>query len=103
MTLQEQFKEDIAIFLETADFAEQHTVEGKKIDIVTDDDMLKELKAGVENALSEADLLFYARKSDLPSKRGYGRMLNFDGKDWFVIDWTENFGISAVAIKRNDT
>lgn len=101
-TLKEQIKEDIHIFLDCADFADKHTVEGKEIAIVTDNERLAELKAGVENALTEADILFYAKTEDLPPKRGYGRMLNFDGRDWFVVYWENNFNIAEIALKRND-
>lgn len=100
--LKEQIKEDISIFLDCADFADNHTVEGKEISIVTDNDRLAELKAGEKNALTEADILFYAKTEDLPPKRGYGRMLNFDGRDWFVIYWENDFDIAEIALKRNE-
>ncbi len=101
-SLKEQIKEDSSIFLDCADFADLHTVEGKEIAIVTDNDRLAELKAGNENALTEADILFYAKTEDLPPKRGYGRMLNFDGKDCFIVYWENNIDIAEIALKRND-
>lgn len=102
MTLKEQIKEDISIFLDDAEFASIHVVEGEEISILVDNDRLAELKGGTDNTLGEADLLFYAKTADLPSKRGYGHILNYDDEDWFVISWNENDGISEISLKRND-
>lgn len=101
-SLTEMLKEDIKnIFLELKDFAEMHTVNFKPILVVEDNDTLAELKAGVENELSEAELLFYASVEDLPPKQGYGTFLNYDNSDWFVISWTENYGMATIALKQN--
>lgn len=101
-SLTEMLREDIKnIFLELKDFAETHTVNFRPISVVEDNDTLAELKAGVENELSEAELLFYADIKDLPPKQGYGTFLNYDNSDWFVVSWTENYGMATIALKQN--
>ena len=42
-----------------------------------------------------------AKISDLPVRRGYGAVLNYDGTDYFVVSWTENFGMAEIALKQN--
>lgn len=102
MALKDMLKEDIDnIFLDCNDFAVERIVEGKTINVVEDNDKLAELKAGVENNLAEAELLFMAKISDLPVRRGYGAVLNYDGTDYFVVSWTENFGMAEIALKQN--
>ena len=100
-TFREQIKEDLNIFFDDDAYAEKHSVEGVDTDVVIDNDYLNELKAGAENALAEAELLFYAKTEKLPPKRGYGRNLIFDGEDWFVISWKNDKGLSEIILKRN--
>lgn len=102
MHLKDMLKEDIkGVFLECNDFAETHIVEGKPILVVEDKDTLQELKNGAENELAEAELLFYAAVDDLPHRRGYGSMLSYDGIDYFVISWDENYDMATVVLKKN--
>lgn len=102
MALKDMLKEDIGdIFLDCNDFAVERIVEGRTINVVEDNDKLAELKAGVENNLVEAELFFMANIDDLPARRGYGAVLNYDGTDYLVVSWSENCGMAEIALKQN--
>ena len=81
------------------DFGEAHKVEGKSIDIVIDNDALTKLKTE-SGYLADANILLYARSADLPKRRAPGNPLNFDGRECIVQDWTENKGVSAIALEQ---
>ena len=102
MTLKELMAGDVAdLFFMLDDFGETHEVEGNNIDVVIDNDELLKLKTGTEVGLSEADLLIYARSSEVPTGKGPGSLINFDGRECQVVDWVENTGVSCILLKQN--
>lgn len=104
MTLKEQMAGDVAdLFFMLDDFGEKHAVEGKKIDIVIDNDELTKMKTGQVIGVAEASLLFYARSSDLPERKAPGSNLLFDHRECIVVDWIENSGVSCVLLRQNRT
>ncbi len=102
MSLKDLIEEDIYdVFLDIDDFAVERFVEGEKIRVVEDNDILKELKGGMMDEIGEADRAFYAKCSDLPPRKGYGTLIDYDGVDYIVLSWTEDFGMALVTMKAN--
>ena len=98
MTLAELIQFDNQnLFLELKDFAETHTLEGVEMDISVDNDRLDFLKAQGYSALIEADLMFFCRSDEI-ARHTPGSLINYDGRECTVVNWTENKGISCVAI-----
>ena len=56
-------------FLNLDEFGEKHTVEGRAIAAVLDDNALKERQGGQELSVAESSLLLYAAVEDLPARR----------------------------------
>ena len=56
-------------FLNLDEFGEKHTVEGRAIAAVLDDNALKERQGGQELSVAESSLLLYAAVEDLPCRR----------------------------------
>ena len=103
MTLKEQMAGDVAdLFFMLDDFGEEHKVEGKTIAVVPDADTLQSLKE-TTIGLAEASLLIYARVADLPKRKAPGSFINYDGREMLVVDWTENYGVAALALAQNRT
>lgn len=103
MTLKEQMAGDVAdLFFMLDDFGEEHKVEGRPVTVVHDADTLQTLKTQ-DIGLAEATLLIYARVADLPERRMPGSFINYDGREMLVVDWSENYGVAAVALKQNRT
>lgn len=90
-------------FLNLDEFGEKHTVEGRAIAVVLDDNALKERQGGQELSVAESSLLLYAAVEDLPARRPAGEGLNVDGREYIVNDWSEDMGIATVALGQTVT
>ena len=100
MTLKKIMASDVQdLFFNLDDFAETHEVEGAEIDIVIDRDELQKKK--IELGITEGDILFYARKDDLPKRKSPGAFINLDGREYILVDWVENLGVSCLTLKQN--
>lgn len=98
-TLKDLIASDIdLIFMQLDDFGETHRVEGKEITIVIDNDTLTEMKNGNILGVAESDLLIFARTEDLPGEKAPGSAINIDGRECNVDLWTENLGITQIAL-----
>lgn len=91
------------MFLNLDEFGEKHTVEGRTIAAVLDDNALKERQGGQELSVAESSLLLYAAVEDLPARRPAGEGLNVDGREYIVNDWSEDMGIATVALGQTVT
>ena len=80
-------------FLNLDEFGEKHTVEGRAIAAVLDDNALKERQGGQELSVAESSLLLYAAVEDLPARR----------REYIVNDWSEDMGIATVALGQTVT
>ena len=89
------------VFINTAEFGEEYTVEGRKILIVIDNDELKARQGGEDLAVAESATLFYACVEDLPKRRAAGENLNINGRECLIDDWKEDFGIATIALREN--
>lgn len=90
---------DLDRFVDPDIFGEPHRIEGQEVMIVPDDDALREKQA--ELALSESTLLFYAKVRELPPKKNAGSLLNYDGREYIVDDWSEDAGMATIAMHQN--
>lgn len=92
-----------ATFLNTDEFADLHTVEGKEIPVVMDDDRLTTLKKGQILGLVEADMLLMGKVSDFPADMEPGRLLNVDGRELIVTKASRDMGLIEAALSQNRT
>ena len=102
------FKDDILadldeVFLNLDEFAEEHTIEGKKISVVMNHDQLETLKEGQILGLVEADVVIFAKVEDLPLDLDPGRPLNVDGREMIVVKAYRHMGLAEVALRQNRT
>lgn len=99
------FKEVVAadrqsVFLNTDFFGETHSIDGKEVDIVIDNDELKRRQGGQELAIEESATLFYC-KTEAVKRRKPSQTLNLDGRIYTVDDWQDDMGISTVVLREN--
>lgn len=102
MTLKEMIEKDRdGVFFNCDDFAEEHKVDGKIIKISLDSDTTsaKAQAVGVDGSL----IKIFAKSEDLPEPRAPGQSLNVDGREYIIIDWTENFGVSEITLDQTVT
>lgn len=110
LTFKEAAAQDIddAFFLPD-EFAEEHVIDGKKMQIVLDDNELIERSAHWEGGAKQSfDLglyksrrLFYVRAEDFGPRPKVGKLLQLDGRQVEVSECTEENGVYAITIERN--
>lgn len=104
MSFKDMVERDIkGVFIDFDFFGETHNVEGRDIVIVIDNDTLKEKQGGQDLAVAESSTLFYAHAEDLPKRRPSGEVLNIDGRECTIDDWSENMGLATIALRQNIT
>lgn len=100
-TFKEQVSADLEVFINLDHFGEIHTIEGREVKVVLDDDKLVERQGGAELGVAEADLLLFAYSANLPPKKAPGSALNIDGREYIIDDWKEDMGLATVALRQN--
>lgn len=87
------FSEGVAVdldtvFLDLDVFGEKHVVQGKEITVLYDEEELERIKEKKENRFDDdvhkADVLFYAKESDLGSELSANSLMQIDGKRYFI-------------------
>lgn len=102
MSLKDRILEDInSVFLNLEDFGETHTIDGKSVICMFDDDALKIRSGSNELSVSESTLLLFAKESDLPRRKVVGEDIMIDGRIYIVDDWKVNLGIAEVVLHQN--
>ena len=101
MTLKELIASDIDdVFINSDDFCDEHTIEGKTIICSIDNDEMAQLPGGEEFGVGESVLRVFAKTADLSDAglvyRGYGSHIDVDGRIYTVTDWVENKGITEI-------
>ena len=104
-TFKEQIAADISTtFLNCLEFADTHTVNGKKMAAVVDDnELLERDKAKIMAAQTEgtykARRLVYVAKADFGPRPAQGIVLTLDGKAYKVKSCTEEAGVLAIELE----
>lgn len=90
MGFKEQLLDDLdSVFFNTDEFAETHTINGEKVDIVVDNDKLADLYISKETHTEELftdAIMFYVRKKDLDFEPVPGQYLEYDGRGMLITD-----------------
>ena len=106
------FKECIAadvsnVFLNKLEFADTHTVNGKKMTVLVDDNELLErdkAKMGTHiDGLYKRRGLIYVAQKDFGKRPAIKSMLTLDGLAFRVADCTEEAGILAIELEAAKT
>jgi len=102
MGFKEQLMEDIDnIFLNLEELAEIHSIEGRKVPVLVDNDRLDKLKKGQVFGLVEADMLVMGKETDFPAELEPGSLLNVDGREMLVAESGRDMGIIEIALCQN--
>ena len=95
------------VFLNQEEFAEVHTVDGKSMRVILDDDSLLERDAargGVHtDGLYKNRRLLYLSKTDYGGRPVPGKALNLDGRVWYVVQADEDAGMLTIELEANRT
>lgn len=90
-------------FLNADEHGEVHTIDGREMTIVLDEDALLERDAargGVHmDGLYKTRRLFYVAKADYGGRPPSGKALNLDGRPYRVLEATETAGMLSIEIE----
>ena len=103
-TFKEQIAADISTtFLNCLEFADTHTVNGKEMAAVVDDNELLERdksKMGIQvDGTYKSRRLIYVAKDEYGPRPAYGKQIDFDGRLFRVADCTEEAGMLAITLE----
>ena len=98
------------VFLNKMEFADDHTINGKKMTALVDDNELQErdkfklVGATAGGTAYKATRMVYVAKADFGHRPALGATVNLDGRDYRVAQGTtEEAGILAIALEANRT
>lgn len=95
-----------ATFLNPDEFAEEHTIDGRKLVCMLDDNELLERKTVAKDGqhmdgLFLADKLLYLPVAEYGAPPKPGRMMELDGKVYRVVDVADECGLYSVYLEAN--
>jgi hypothetical protein len=92
-----------AVYLNGQEFADTHTIDGKPMTVVVDENELLERdksKMGIQvDGTYKARRLIYVAKEEYGPRPAHGKQLNFDGRLFRVADCTEEAGMLAITLE----
>lgn len=103
----EQMEKDFdAVFFNRDEFAELHSIDGKEIPVVVDNDTLLALKLGANadsDGIFEDAKMFFVRKKDLAYEPVIGQLMDFDGETYPIGNIVEDFGGYTIILRGNES
>ena len=99
----EQAADDIGVFLNMDEFAEEHIVNGVTVQAVREGLTMKEYvqHAGRRSALEDINartVMLHIRKSDIPEVV-HGNVIELDGEMYSIVDVTDDMGILTLTLE----
>ena len=92
------------VFLNPAEFGEVHKVNGTPMTIVLDDveniEREKKMKYSMDGIYAR-QILFYVSTAEFGPLPGQGDLVSLDGKEYMVMDATDECGIYAITLEAN--
>ncbi|WNF36412.1 hypothetical protein RJD24_18620 [Bacillaceae bacterium IKA-2] len=98
--LRDFFESDLSTFINNDEFATKAVIEDEEVNIVLDNDLLKErqLKNHIEGLHTE-ELLFHVVKSDLSFYPRADNRVKVDSEFWKITDVQEDEGLFIVKVE----
>ena len=100
MTFKEQMQQDIGdVFLNPAEFGEEHLINGKKMVVSIDDDGLLDREKRIEGSMDGtymAQMLLYVSAEDFGPRPPIDRTIDVDGRPWVVTDVSDEGGMYSL-------
>lgn len=90
-----------AVFVENDEFAEKAIIEGVEMDIVPD--MTAVLQSDKKNQVAACDVVFHVASSYFEEIPQAEKMMNFNGKDYFIETVHDHMGMLTIGLSRNQS
>ena len=99
--LKEKVQSDLAVFFNLDEFAEQHLIDGRSLNVIVDNDKLKERSKKEYDGLTVGELLYYVKAEDFGERPEQGTPQVFDGRQMYVFDIREDMGLYEIILSQN--
>lgn len=100
-TFREQLEKDNAIFFNCNEFAEPHILNGHVINMVIDNDRLKEKSRKEYDGLYIGELLIIVPVKSVSFKLRQNMPITYDGKQMYIFDLKEDMGVYEIVLNQN--
>jgi len=104
-TFKELIQADVkSVFLNDLEFADPHTIDGREMPAIFDDieniEREKKMKSHMDGIYAR-QILLYVAASDFGSLPAQRRILKVDGKNYTVVDATDEYGVYTITLEAN--
>lgn len=89
------------VFFNSLELAEEHKINGIAVEVIIDNDRLKERSQKEYDGLYIGELLFFVPVEKVPIKLKQNMPLVFDGKQTYVFSLREDMGMYEVILNQN--
>jgi hypothetical protein len=101
MSFKDQIQSDLAILINTSEFAESHIIDGRTLNVIVDNDRLKERSKKEYDGISVGEILYFVKAADFGERPEQGTPQIFDGRQMYVFGCREDDGMYEIILNQN--
>ncbi|WP_049043300.1 hypothetical protein [Clostridium sporogenes] len=101
LNAKDYFYNDLSNFMNTNEFAEMHRIANKTLNVIVDNDRLKERSKKEYDGIIVGDVLIFVKAKDYGQPPKPDSILYFDGKPYLVFDVRNDMGMYEIILKLN--
>ncbi|BCZ48431.1 hypothetical protein psyc5s11_44980 [Clostridium gelidum] len=101
MNFKEQIEADLNIFFNPDEFGEDHSIDGKVVNVIVDNETLKSRNKKEYDGIVQADMLYFAKEEDLLKEPRPDGVQMFDGIPYIIFDAKLDDGVYEVILQAN--
>lgn len=101
MGFKDAITQDIRVFINLDEFAENHVIDGVLLPVIIDNEKLQERSKKEYDGISVGEILFYINTTSLNKKPKIGSPMIFDDKLMYVFDCREDMGMYEIILQQN--
>lgn len=99
--LKDVVSKDLSVFFNLDDFAEERVIDNKTIQVIIDNDRLKERTKKEYDDISVGEILYFCLTSDLEKPPKQGGFQLFGARQMEIFDCREDNGVSEIILIQN--
>lgn len=97
----EYFERDLDTFMNLEEFSDYHSINGREISVIKDNDRLQERTKKEYDGIYVGDMLYFVKVSEYGSKPKIDEIQIFDGMPATIFDVKEDMGMYEIILKFN--
>lgn len=101
MNFKDLIKEDLNVFINPEEFGEPHVIDGKVVNIIVDEETLKDRNQKEYDGIVQADVLYFAKEEDIVREPRPKNIQMFDGVLYEIFDAKLDDGVYEVILQAN--